>query len=206
MSPGKSLVSPASMNRRKCICPKLSAAMIVRLSGATIQAVTPASRVNVTISLPSLRSQTRSVSPQEPETTWRPSGVTAKALTLGQSVKTTERGGARGFDAYKRVKGRKRHILVDTLGLLVANRVEPADTSDRRAGSLAAWRIECVVSEDQDGNSRCRPPKPQARSNPGSNTKDGSYESSRDDSERSRSRVRHGSWNVALPGWGGTAD
>jgi hypothetical protein len=30
----------------------------------------------------------------------------------GQSVKTTERGGARGFDAYKRVRGRKRHILV----------------------------------------------------------------------------------------------
>ena len=51
----------------------------------------------------------------------------------GQSVKTIERGGARGFDAYKRVKGRKRHILVDTLGLLVANRVEPAGTSDRRA-------------------------------------------------------------------------
>jgi len=34
------------------------------------------------------------------------------------------------------VKGRKRHIMVDTLGLLVANRVEPADTSDRRAGAL----------------------------------------------------------------------
>ena len=53
-----------------------------------------------------------------------------------QSVKTTERGGARGFDAHKRVKGRKRHILVDTLGLLVANRVESADTSDRHAGAL----------------------------------------------------------------------
>src|SRR4030095_11335163 len=35
----------------------------------------------------------------------------------GQSVKTTERGGVRGFDAHKRVKGRKRHILVDTLGI-----------------------------------------------------------------------------------------
>ena len=34
------------------------------------------------------------------------------------------------------VKGRKRDILVDTLGLLVANRVEPAQTSDRRAGTL----------------------------------------------------------------------
>src|SRR6202049_4586354 len=41
----------------------------------------------------------------------------------GQSVKTTERGGIRGFDAPKRVKGRKRHILVDTFGLLIACRV-----------------------------------------------------------------------------------
>ncbi|HKM58456.1 MAG TPA: transposase [Chthoniobacterales bacterium] len=83
----------------------------------------------------------------------------------GQSVKTTERGGARGFDAHKRVKGRKRHILVDTLGLLVANRVEPADIRSA-CGRSAAWRIEWVVSEDPDDNSRCRPRKPQARSNP----------------------------------------
>ena len=54
----------------------------------------------------------------------------------GQSVKTTERGGVRGFDAHKRVKGRKRHILVDTLGLPIACRVEPANISDRRAASL----------------------------------------------------------------------
>jgi putative transposase len=51
-------------------------------------------------------------------------------------VKTTERGGVRGFDAHKRVKGRKRHILVDTLGLPIACRVEPANISDRRAASL----------------------------------------------------------------------
>jgi putative transposase len=54
----------------------------------------------------------------------------------GQSVKTTERAGIRGFDGHKRVKGRKRHILVDTLGLPIACRVEPANISDRRAGSL----------------------------------------------------------------------
>src|SRR6202165_4307726 len=72
----------------------------------------------------------------------------------GQSVKTTERGGARGFDAHKRVKGRKRHILVDTLGLLVANRVDPADTSDRRAGALLLGglsalfpRIRTIIAE-----------------------------------------------------------
>jgi hypothetical protein len=72
----------------------------------------------------------------------------------GQSVKTTERGGVHGFDAHKRVKGRKRHILVDTLGLLVANRVESADTSDRRAGALLLGglrtlfpRIRTVVAD-----------------------------------------------------------
>jgi transposase len=34
------------------------------------------------------------------------------------------------------VKGRKRHILVDTFGLLIACRVEPADISDRKAADL----------------------------------------------------------------------
>jgi putative transposase len=53
----------------------------------------------------------------------------------GQSVKTTERGGVRGFDGHKRVKRRKRHILVDILGLPITNRVEqPGNMSDRRAG------------------------------------------------------------------------
>jgi hypothetical protein len=42
----------------------------------------------------------------------------------------------------------------------------PIGQDDRAWWRSAAWRIECVVSEDQDGNSRCRPPKPQARSNP----------------------------------------
>ena len=60
----------------------------------------------------------------------------------GQSVKTTERGGRRGFDAHKRVKGRKRHILVDTLGLPIASRVEPANVSDRHAGArLLGWAL-----------------------------------------------------------------
>ena len=55
---------------------------------------------------------------------------------MDSQVKTTERGGVRGFDAHKRIKGRKRHILVDTLGLSIACRVEPANMSDRRAASL----------------------------------------------------------------------
>ena len=48
-----------------------------------------------------------------------------------QSVKTTESGGIRGFDAGKKVKGRKRHIVVDTLGLLVGVVVHAADIQDR---------------------------------------------------------------------------
>jgi transposase len=48
-----------------------------------------------------------------------------------QSVKTTEAGGPRGYDAGKKVKGRKRHILTDTTGLLVAATVHPADVQDR---------------------------------------------------------------------------
>lgn len=48
-----------------------------------------------------------------------------------QSVKTTESGGVRGFDASKKIKGRKRHILTDTLGLMVGLVVHGADVQDR---------------------------------------------------------------------------
>jgi transposase len=48
-----------------------------------------------------------------------------------QSVKTTEAGGPRGYDAGKKVKGRKRHIAVDTLGLPIACQVTPANVQDR---------------------------------------------------------------------------
>jgi putative transposase len=46
-----------------------------------------------------------------------------------QSVKTTESGGPRGYDAGKKVKGRKRHIVTDTTGLLVGAEVHPADVA-----------------------------------------------------------------------------
>jgi len=47
-----------------------------------------------------------------------------------QSVKTTESGGPRGFDAAKRVKGRKRHIVTDTTGLVLSLLVLPANIQD----------------------------------------------------------------------------
>lgn len=48
-----------------------------------------------------------------------------------QSVKTTERGGPHGYDGAKKLSGRKRHLLVDTLGLVQGVRVHPADVQDR---------------------------------------------------------------------------
>jgi len=50
-----------------------------------------------------------------------------------QSVKTAESGGPRGYDAGKKVKGRKRHIAVDTLGLPIECQITPADVQDRDA-------------------------------------------------------------------------
>lgn len=48
-----------------------------------------------------------------------------------QSVKTTESGGICGYDAGKKIKGRKRHIVTDTLGLMVGVAVHSADVQDR---------------------------------------------------------------------------
>lgn len=48
-----------------------------------------------------------------------------------QSVKTTDCGGAHGYDAGKKINGRKRHVLVDTLGLVWLVVVTAASTQDR---------------------------------------------------------------------------
>ncbi len=57
-----------------------------------------------------------------------------------QSVKSAEKGGAHidpsGYDAGKKINGKKRHILVDTEGLLVHAVVHPADVQDRDGGIL----------------------------------------------------------------------
>jgi putative transposase len=52
------------------------------------------------------------------------------AIIDSQSAATTQAGGPRGFDAGKRVYGRKRHIVTDTNGLLLAVHVHPANIQD----------------------------------------------------------------------------
>lgn len=58
-----------------------------------------------------------------------------------QSVKTTESGGVRGYDAGKKVKGRKRHIITDTGGFLVHAIIHSADIQDRDGAPLVLGDI-----------------------------------------------------------------
>ena len=53
-----------------------------------------------------------------------------------QSVRTTGVGGVRGYDGAKRVNGRKRHVLVDTGGLVLRAKLHTADLQDRAAVPL----------------------------------------------------------------------
>ncbi len=64
------------------------------------------------------------------------------AIVDSQSVKTTAVKGIRGYDAGKKVKGRKRHILVDTMGLLLMVLVHAADIQDRDGAKLLLNKIK----------------------------------------------------------------
>jgi Transposase DDE domain. len=67
--------------------------------------------------------------------------VPSAAVIDAQSIKTNEGGKARGFDAGKRTTGRKRHVIVDTMGLLLVVAVTSASVQDRAGGRTVLARL-----------------------------------------------------------------
>lgn len=73
--------------------------------------------------------------------------MASAAIVDAQSVKAADTVGraSRGYDAGKKVNGRKRHVVVDTLGLLVVVLVTAASVQDRDGGRLARERVKMAM-------------------------------------------------------------
>jgi len=107
-----------------------------------------------------LREQIRQETPQASAAETMREATPSAACVDSQTVKTTEMGGTHGYDGAKKINGRKRHLVVDTLGLLLAvvvtaGNVDDAAGAQEVVGKLrpeAFPRLETIFGDNKYHN------------------------------------------------------